>query len=158
MKKLLPIIFILLFILIIVAIFLNLAKEQEMVTMKEGNLKQIPLEVVLGKYQDSDCGMIIDDLKFASQIAYKDGKTWFFHEHGGMANWLIHKDKAFIDNSKIWVMTLDTKRYVEAQKAFFTTNEETPMNYGFGAYENPKDGSISFEEMLLRVSNKHKQH
>ena len=49
--------------------------------------------MVLGKYQDSDCGMIINDLTYASQVSSDGKKTWFFHDHGGMANWLNQKDE-----------------------------------------------------------------
>ena len=78
MKKILPILTVVLIIAIIVIIFISMAKEQKMVVIKEGNVSQTPLEIILGKYQDSDCGMIINDLTFASQVISQDGKTWFF--------------------------------------------------------------------------------
>lgn len=131
-----------------------MAKEQKMVVVKEGNTALTPLEIVLGKYQDSDCGMIINDLTYASQIISKDGKTWFFHDHGGMANWLNTKDESFKKEAKIFVMTKDSKKYIEAKDAFFTTNEATPMRYGFGAYEKNGQNLISFDELLLRVLRK----
>ena len=106
-----------------------MAKEQKMVVIKEGNISQTPLEIILGKYQDSDCGMIINDLTFASQVISQDGKTWFFHDHGGMANWLNNKD--FKNSVKIFVMTKDTNRYIDGKTAFYSTNEITPMRYGF---------------------------
>ena len=101
MKKILPILTVVLIIAIIVIIFISMAKEQKMVVIKEGNISQTPLEIILGKYQDSDCGMIINDLTFASQVISQDGKTWFFHDHGGMGNWLNNKD--FKNSVKIFV-------------------------------------------------------
>lgn len=154
MKKLLQILTVILIIAIVVIIFLSMAKEQKMVVIKEGNISQIPLEIVLGKYQDSDCGMVINDLTFASQVVSNDGKTWFFHDHGGMANWLNQKDEKFKNSIKIFVMTKDSKKYIEAKNAFFSTNEETPMRYGFGAYEQSNENFISFDEVLLRVLRK----
>lgn len=163
MKKILPILTVVLIIAIIVIIFISMAKEQKMVVIKEGNISQTPLEIILGKYQDSDCGMIINDLTFASQVISQDGKTWFFHDHGGMVNWLNNKD--FKNSVKIFVMTKDTNRYIDGKTAFYSTNEITPMRYGFGAYENNQDGFIDFEEMSLRVLRKqtlanpqHKEH
>ncbi|AXK48807.1 hypothetical protein CRU87_04615 [Aliarcobacter trophiarum LMG 25534] len=152
MKRILQILTAILIITIILIIFISMAKEQKMVVIKEGNTSLTPLEIVLGKYQDSDCGMIINDLTFASQVISNDGKTWFFHDHGGMANWLNSKD--FKNSAKVFVMSKDTKRYIDAKTAFFSTNEITPMRYGFGAYENNQDGFISFEEMNLRVLRK----
>ncbi len=154
MKKLLPIFTIILIVAIIIIIFLSMAKEQKMVVIKEGNTSQTPLEIILGKYQDSDCGMVINDLTFASQVISKDGKTWFFHDHGGMANWINTKDDKFKNDIKIFVMTKDSKKYIEVKDAFFSTNEDTPMKYGFGAYENNSDNFISFDEVLLRVLRK----
>ena len=154
MKKILPILTVVLIIAIIVIIFISMAKEQKMVVIKEGNVSQSPLEIILGKYHD---------LTFASQVISQDGKTWFFHDHGGMANWLNNKD--FKNSVKIFVMTKDTNRYIDGKTAFYSTNEITPMRYGFGAYENNQDGFIDFEEMSLRVLRKqtlanpqHKEH
>ena len=91
MKKLLPFLTIAVIVAIIIIVFLSISNKKQMVVLKEGNITQTPLEIILGKYQDSDCGMIIDSLEYASQVVASDGKTWFFHDHGGMANWL--KDK-----------------------------------------------------------------
>lgn len=152
MKKILPFLTVLFIIAIIVIIFLSMAKAQKMVVIKEGNTSQTPLEIVLGKYQDSDCGMVIESLEYASQVVSKNGKTWFFHDHGGMANWLNSKNSVdFKENTKIFVMSKDTQKYIDAKNAFYSVNDDTPMRYGFGAYEIKKDGYISFEEMSLRV-------
>ena len=149
MKKILPFFTIILIIAIIVVIFLSMSNSKQMVVLKEGNTTLTPLEIVLGKYQDSDCGMIITDLTYASQVVSNDGKTWFFHDHGGMANWL--RTKEFKDSAKIWVMSKDTNKYIDGRTAFYSTTEATPMRYGFGAYENKQDGFITFEEMSLKM-------
>ena len=147
MKKIAPFLIILLFVVIIVLIFLSLGKTQHMVVIKEGNLKQVPLEIELHKYQDSYCGMIIDDLKYASQVVAQDGKTWFFHDHGDFVLWL--ENKPFKESAKIWVMSRDTHKWIDGKKAYYSRDEITPMGFGFGAYENKKEGLISFEEMQL---------
>ena len=149
MKKLLPFLTIIIIIAIIVTIFLSMSNSKQMVVLKEGNKTQEPLEIILGKFQDSDCGMIITDMTYASQVVAPDGKTWFFHDHGGMANWL--KDKEFKNSAKIWVMSKDTNKYIDGRTAFYSTTEATPMRYGFGAYENKQNGFITFEEMSLRM-------
>ncbi len=136
-------------IFVIVGLFLLLGTSGGMVVVKEGNLKKLPLEIQLGHYQDSDCGMVIDDLAFSSQVVSPSGKTYFFHDHGGMAKWL--KDKEFSNNAKIWVMTLDTKKYIDGKSAYYSLDDETPMGYGFGAYENKQDGFVSFDEMQLKM-------
>ena len=68
MKKILPILTLIVIIAIIIIIFLSMSNKKQMVVLKEGNLQQTPLEIILGKYQDSDCGMIIDSMDYASQV------------------------------------------------------------------------------------------
>ena len=149
MKKIRPLLIVLVFVIVIVAIFLSLAKVQNMVVIKEGNLKKIPLEIVLNKYQDSDCGMVIEDMTYVSEVIAPDGKTWFFHDHGGFIHWL--EDKPFKNEAKIWVRTKDTKKWIDAKKAYYSLNDITPMGYGFGAYEKSQKGFISFEDMRLKM-------
>lgn len=149
MKKIAPYLTVFVIIALIILIFLSLGKTQQMVVIKEGNLKKLPLEIVLHKYQDSDCGMVIEDLAYASQVVAPDGKTWFFHDHGGFVQWL--EDKPFKDKAVIWVMSRDTKKWIDARAAYYSLNEITPMGYGFGAYETQQDGFVDFETMRLKM-------
>ncbi|MEN8303798.1 MAG: hypothetical protein ABFQ64_06995 [Campylobacterota bacterium] len=149
LKKLLPFVIVGMLISVIVIIFLSLAKNQNMSVIHEGNLERLPIEMKLGKYQDSDCGMVIEDLDHASQVVSADGKTWFFHDHGGFINWL--KDKSFKDDVIIWVMAKDTKRWINAKDAHYSLTDSTPMGYGFGAYENRSDKMIDFDTMSLKM-------
>lgn len=137
-------------ILIIVFGFIFLAKNQNMIVIQEGNVDKKPYKLVVGKYQDSDCGMVIDNFDFVSQVIAIDGKTWFFHDHGGMAHWLINKP--FKEEVIIWVMTKDTKKYIDGRKAWYSRTDTTPMGYGFGAYENKQEGFIDFSTMFLDMA------
>ena len=133
----------------IVVLFLSLGSAQKMVVIKEGNLKKVPLKMEVNKCQDSFCGMVIEDLNYASQVVGPDGKTWFFHDHGDFVEWL--KDKPFAKDAVIWVMSRDTHRWINGRKAFYTINELTPMGYGFGAYEKQAKGMIDFKTMQLKI-------
>ena len=149
MKKIAPFLIVLVFVVIIVALFLSLGKVQKMVVIKEGNLEKQPLSIVLNKYQDSDCGMVIEDMTYVSQVIAPDGKTWFFHDHGGFIHWL--EDKPFKDTAIIWVMTKDTKKWINAKNAYYSLNDITPMGYGFGAYEKNSEKFIDFDTMHLKM-------
>jgi nitrous oxide reductase accessory protein NosL len=149
MKKFMPYIVVFVFIGVIVTLFLSLGKAQKMVVIKEGNYGKKPLEMEVNRYQDSFCGMVITELGYASQVVAPDGKTWFFHDHGDFVEWL--KDKSFANKAVIWVMSRDTHHWIDAKKAFYSINENTPMGYGFGAYEKEGKDMINFEEMRLRV-------
>ncbi len=149
MKKLTPFLLISVFILFIVALFLSLGKVQKMVVIKEGNIQKVPLEIVLNKYQDSDCGMVIKDRTYLSEVIAPDGKTWFFHDHGDFVHWL--EDKPFKDEAVIWVRTKDTKRWLHAQDAYYSLNDITPMGYGFGAYEKNQKNFVSYDTFRLKM-------
>jgi len=148
-KKLMPFLIIIVIVSLIVSLFLALAQNQNMIVVHEGNMQREPINMELNKYQDSDCGMVISDLDYASQVIAKDGKTWFFHDHGGFIHWL--EDKEFKNDVVIWVMSRDSKKWIDAKEAFYSLSEETPMGYGFGAYEKKDKGFVDFNTMKLRM-------
>ena len=132
---------------IIVVLFISMSNVQNMTVVYTGNIDKKPIEIKLYKFQDSDCGMVIDDITYTSQVIAPDGKTWFFHDHGGMVHWL--ENKTFKNEAVIWVMTKDTKKYIDGRKAWYSRTDATPMLYGFGAYENKQEQFIDFETMSL---------
>ena len=149
MKNIKSIVIIAIFISLIVFVFLSISSVQKMVVVQEGNIKKQPLEIKLGHFQDSDCGMVIDDIKYASQAIAPDGKTWFFHDEGGMIHWL--KDKKNKKDFVLWVWAIDVNRWIKAQNAWYSLKEITPMGYGFGAYTTQQDGFVDFNTMSYRM-------
>ena len=145
MKNLKPYFVIIVFISIVVVVFISMSHIEKMIVVKEGNSAKLPLEIQLNHYQDSDCGMVITDLTYASQAIAPDGKTWFFHDLGGMVHWL--STKKFKDNAVMWVYTKDTHTWISYDKAWYSRDDDTPMGYGFGAYENYHEGLIDYESM-----------
>lgn len=148
-KKFIPFLVVLGLVTLIVAIFLLLASQKKMIVIKEGNYDKIPLEMVINKYQDSDCGMVIDNMDYISQVISPSGKTWFFHDHGGFIKWL--EDKNFKDQAVIWVKSKDTKKWLDARVASYSLTDNTPMGYGFGAYEKKAPMHVDFDTMRLRT-------
>ncbi len=149
MKKIAPFVIVGVILAVVVAIFLSLAKQKQMiVTMDNPTKKPLP-KLAINTYQDAFCGMVIEETKYASQAIRDDGKSWFFHDHGDFIEWL--KDKPFKNRVIVYVHTIDTNKWIDATKAYYTTTEKTPMGYGFGAYEHKKDGMIDFKTMQLRV-------
>ena len=66
-----------------------------------------------------------------------------------MIKWL--EPRPFKKEAIIWVHALDTNRWIDARKAYYTRDENTPMHYGFGAYEKEKNSTSIFDEMVLRM-------
>ena len=149
LKRVLPIFTVIVLVFIIVMIFVSMANEKKMVVIHEGNHEHKPVDITLNHFQDTQCGMTIETLKHSAQAVAPDGKTWFFDDPGCMALW--YKNIKFQEKAIIWVYTNDTNTYIDGKKAWYDKISETTMGYGFGAFENKKEGMINFEEMTLKM-------
>lgn len=145
-------IIIFLFILIGIGISISLfnTTQTSIVTQKTADF--LPIEMQAGIFEDSHCGLIIYDLTDAAQVIFPDQAVFFFHDHGGMAEWLHRQSNK--NQALVWVRTRDTKRLIKAQDAFFSTDDSTIMGSGYGAYENNAHGRIRFDELLDQVATK----
>ncbi len=149
MKKLGPFVVTLLMIVIIAIITISLGKKQKVLTIFEGNLDRRPVPIVLGHYQDTQCAMFIIQLQDAAQAVAPNGKTWFFDDIGCLTLW--QQTNKLRDEMVLWVYTRDTQEWVDARKAWYSRTDDTPMEYGFGAYRNRTKGLISFAEVTLKM-------
>ena len=66
-----------------------------------------------------------------------------------MMIWL--EEQPYKESIRLWVYTKDTKRWLNARLAHYTTRDKTVVGYGFGASERELKDSISFEEMRVRM-------
>ncbi len=149
MKKFLPLLTILLIAAIVAIVFISLSKKEKMITIQKGNIQKLPLKIEKGHVNDTECKMIITDTTYAAEAVAPNGDTWFFDDPGCMIKWL--KGKPFEKEAKLWVKAVDTKKWIDAKKAWYSLTDPTPMHYGFGAREVKKDGYINFEEMRLKM-------
>ncbi len=108
-----------------------------------------PLEILPNTYQDAHCGMILIDTNFAAQVILPDGRTWFFHDQGGVPLWL--EKRSFKNSAKVWMHSKDSRKWIDGYRAWFSLRDETPMLYGFAAYEKKQAGFISYNEMRLKM-------
>ena len=117
---------------------------------KINNTSRHPLEYKDNTLQCPQCNMVIVGKNDTAQIITHDGKTHFFDDVGCAILWIREK-KLSMQSLTFWVHTRDTHTFIEASKAFYSVTDNTPMKYGFGAYETKQPTSISFEEMQLRM-------
>ncbi len=149
MKKFIPLLIIVLFMTVIAIIFISLSSKEQKITIQKGNLQKIPLPIKPGFVNDTECKMLITDTTYAAEVVAPNGDTWFFDDPGCMIKWL--EDKEFSKNAVIWVKSVDTKKWIDARKAWYALSDPTPMHYGFGAREIKKDGYIDFKQMRLKM-------
>ncbi len=148
-KVLMPFFIVLIAIGIIITLFLSLAQQEHLLVVHEGNIEHKVIDFKPNTYQCPECKMPIETLIFAAEAVLPNGKTFFFDDPGCLVLWL--EDKEHKDEITLWIHTLDTKKWIHAGAASFSLTDNTPMLYGFGAYEMHKKGMIDFETMRLKM-------
>lgn len=154
MRKMAPILVVVLLMAVIVVITLSRARQQINLTVFIGNQDRQPVEMVLGHYQDTQCGMTIEQVLDSAQAVAPDGRTWFFDDVGCLAYWL--KTNRLRDEMVLWVFSRDTGTWIDARGAWYSRSDRTPMEYGFGAYVTRQEGFVDFDtmvSMMLRGEN-----
>ncbi len=110
----------------------------------KGNTARKAIDIVPRTYHCAECNMFVNDLDYAAELVEADGTTYFFDDIGCLVRWMQkHPSK----NAVAFVKSLDTHRWINAKKAWYTRTDSTPMRYGFGAHEMKRKGLISFEKM-----------
>ena len=93
--------------------------------------------------------MFLVQKEFTAEAITPDYKTHFFDDVGCMILWA--EEKAFSSDTIYWIYSQDSKRWIDAKKAYYSINDKTPMEYGFAGYEKNKLGFIDYETMRLRM-------
>jgi hypothetical protein len=139
----------LLLVLILSIIGYSIVQEDNPIEIVKGNLLYKPIPFILEKTDDTICKMLIHSYYGSSQAITKNGDTYFFNDIGCMMIWL--EEQPYKESIRLWVYTKDTKRWLNARLAHYTTRDKTVVGYGFGASERELKDSISFEEMRVRM-------
>lgn len=150
MKKNFYVWFLIVFPIIALGAFLYALHIKNQLPTQVLNREKVPLEFQDNTVQCPKCHMYLVGKKYTAQIITNDLKTHFFDDIGCAILWL-NDQKTEIQSITFWVYSNDTNHYINALKASYTFTESTPMHYGFGAYENLREGMINFEEMRLRM-------
>jgi copper chaperone NosL len=145
------IIYLILFLIVAGVLISFVAKVERAIVIVRDNQKRVPIPVENNKYLDSQCGMLLETEEYAAEVISKEGITWFFHDPGGVPLWIKDRGEDFKKEADIWFMTLDTKKWKRSGEVWFSITDNTPMEYGFGAYEHKKKGYIPYKEMELRM-------
>lgn len=149
MKKLTPVLVTVLIGAAMALLVVSRARQVRHLTVFKGNLARTPVEVVFNHYQDTECGMLLDKLQDACEAVAPDGKTWFFDDAGCLAKWV--GENKHRDEMVLWAYTRDTEQWVDARTAWYSRTDHTAMHYGFAAYQERKDGFLSFPEMVRKM-------
>ena len=108
------------------------------------------------------CVMVVSDRRNSVQVKEpKSGKSYMFDDIGCMVSWFREKKIAWKDQATIWVNDVDDGKWIDARKAFYDTENITPMGYGYSAHKmksSIKSGKeiIDYDEVVKRILSKKK--
>lgn len=93
-----------------------------------------PPDINYGRDICIECGMTIDNARFAAGYRQTDGTEKKFDDLGGL---IIHaRETGDLDDATVWVHDFETEEWIEAPGAFFvpTLAITSPMGHGILAF------------------------
>ncbi len=105
------------------------------------------------------CKMAISDRNYAVQVIDpKSRKHYKFDDIGCAILWFKEEGHDWENKAIIWIKDAKTGKWIDARKAWYSTNQVTPMGFGFTAYEKKEDAGngevIDFDEVKRRVMSR----
>ena len=99
-----------------------------------GEAAEGPPEINLGRDICIECGMIIDDPRFAAAYRTADGTEKLFDDLGGLLLYGSENDE--LEMAEVWVSDFEEEALIEAESAYFlpTAGVASPMGYGILAF------------------------
>lgn len=93
-----------------------------------------PPEINYGRDICIECGMIIDDPRFAAAYRLEDGTERKFDDLGGLI--LYGRETGELETALVWVSDFDDEVFILAETAFFvpTAGVTSPMGHGILAF------------------------
>jgi copper chaperone NosL len=89
-----------------------------------------PPDISYGRDICIECGMVIDEARFAAAYRLPDGTEKIFDDLGGL---IVHgRETGNLDGASVWVHDFETEEWVEAAHAFYvpTIAVTSPMGHG----------------------------
>ncbi len=97
-----------------------------------------PPKIHYGEDTCSDCGMIINDARFAAAYAVQQGQgayqTFIFDDIGDMLHHM--QQNLTLTGAGWWVHDYSSEEWIDATRAYFVVSDQikTPMNHGTAAF------------------------
>ena len=93
-----------------------------------------PPEINYGRDICIECGMIIDDPRFAAAYRLEDGTQREFDDLGGLV--IYGRENGELDVASVWVSDFDDEVMIDAETAHFvpTRGVASPMGHGILAF------------------------
>ena len=108
-----------------------------------------------GEDMCSDCGMIINDARFAAAYAAQQGEgsyqTYIFDDIGDMLHHM--QQNLTLTGAGWWVHDYNSEEWIDATTAFYVVGDQikTPMNHGITAFAEEEAANSFAAEMQATV-------
>ncbi|ADN10019.1 hypothetical protein [Sulfurimonas autotrophica] len=116
-----------------------------------------PAEVHWDRDMCTRCAMVVSDRDNTTQVINPaNGKVYMFDDIGCAILWFHDEEIPWKDKAVIWITDAKTGKWIDARKAYYDTENITPMAYGFSAHKLKEDITkgqeiIDFNEVVKRV-------
>jgi len=94
------------------------------------------------------CRMVLSDQNHAAQVRYFEAgqgvRISVFDDIGCALVWLEQQPWKQDPRTEIWVTDHRNGNWIDARKAVYVKDENSPMGYGLGAQSDPAPGSLDF--------------
>ena len=101
------------------------------------------------------CAMVVSDRKHTVQVINpKDGHSYMFDDIGCSILWFKEDKIQWEKEAIFWITDSKSGEWIDAKKAYYTSENVTSMAYGFMAYKikpNTKNEIIDFDEVSKRI-------
>ncbi len=114
-----------------------------------------PREVNYDRDICAQCLMGIAEQPWAVQAINSHGDVLWFDDIGCLNEYMKSEPwKKFKGDGtlKIWVGDSQNKgQWLDAEKAYYTFGQHTPMGYGYSAVSQPGDSTYTYQQVLRRI-------
>jgi len=116
-----------------------------------------PVSIAWDRDTCEHCGMTISDRGYAAEAwVGAEHRHYKFDDIGCMLNWLRERGES-PEQLKLWVanhLHHDAAHWLDARTAWYQSGLRTPMDYGFGAMDEPADGAVDFDTASARMQKR----
>ncbi len=102
---------------------------------KEKDTKS-PVKIHWDRDMCQRCKMVVSDRKNSAEVRdVKSGKTYMFDDIGCAILWFKQETDLKEQDCMVYITDVNTGEFIDAKSAYYTTDNITPMAYGFSAHQ-----------------------
>jgi len=101
------------------------------------------------------CGMVLSDRLHAAQVRGgpegRRARVYKFDDIGGAIAWLDAQPWKDAPATELWVADHRDGHWIDGRRAVYLGGQMTPMDFGYGAQDEPASGGMSYAQALAAI-------